>query len=191
MPFFKKLSTINPEFYIALHFCNPKYREKIAALLCLCHQWHTIAVKTSEPILLQIRLKWWYEQYDLYYATNKSLPINAPPELALLIAYDLRPFIIAFENFYINRDYDKYCIMYQHIFQIIEKEIDIKGYSENIKLYGKLYGQLNQEINQEKMSKIPFYPLPFSFRFLRIPLILKLKKSKIFTLFSLMVNFLR
>ncbi|MFT6072685.1 MAG: hypothetical protein ACJAQ0_001501 [Dasania sp.] len=183
--FVKKLAPINPEFYSALHFCKLHYREPIAALIGLHEGWLKTARTLKEPIALQIRLRWWYEQWDLYYGNEKTLPVNTPPEMEVLRAYDLRPLITAFEDDYILSDYDNNNTSHRQIMQVIDKIMDYQGFNKAFSDYGYYYGCLKNDTNNTEM---PHYKLPFGLRFIRIPIILNQKQSTFMLVWRLIKN---
>jgi|GEM_PF-4183287 len=179
--FFDSLENVQPEFYNALYFAPQNAREPIAALLILLKQWLHIQQKTTEPMVLQIRLKWWHEQFDLYYGNQNPLLQNTPPEMTLLRAYDLRPLIIAINN------EEKAAIIYGLVFKIIGFIVtDTHNYDAALEKYGQYYAVL---LGQDYSQIMPRDGLPMPLRFIRVPLILLRKSNKLSRFLELMKNF--
>lgn len=178
----EQLRTKNKAFFIALHFCDRQKREQIAALVGFFHDCMGLFKRIKEPLAIQMRLTWWRTQFDSDVALQ-----TLPAEIKLLKEYPMGELLEIIENEYIHKDplyAGKSGFM---LYKIIGDMWGFPDESASLGAYGTCYA----ELFFKKKTVIPSHKLPFSLRFLRIPIILEQNHKSFLHLFYYFVkNFL-
>lgn len=185
--FFDALKEKNPVFFIALHFCNKKYRTLIAALIGLYSDWIALPKRLREPLAIQMRLAWWQQQF-----CKPDFQHNMPSEIPLFKNYDMSPLLTAIENEYVHRLPEYHCESGYELFRLIAIIMGYQNISDNVGDYGRYYTQCTHKINAsmtQKTIQYPKHPLPYTLRFLRVPIILNTNKNVLMLFYRLVKNF--